>query len=45
MISAFALKPAGNRATAHFLFYKQLHLWVQARVGKGFPCFQAQSCL
>ena len=21
-------------------FYKQLHFWVQARVAKGFPCFQ-----
>ena len=28
-----------------FLFYEQLHFWVQARVAKGFPCFQPQSCL
>ena len=31
--------------TTGFLVYKQLQFWVQARVAKGSPCFQAQSCL
>ena len=27
-----------------FLFYMQLHFWVQDQVAKGFLCFQSESC-